>query len=151
MDSLIQGWYNIEWHKVFETAIILGLASLIGYAAFRYRLRQYKKQEATLHKLAVLRTEGVKIRNKARGVNQTSEEFKKWKTETEKWKAKLYTTADDFSLGIGEQLRTLDLWKPGGYTGGESKQQRDIIAYMTETIERTDLILDKWFRPTHAP
>ena len=151
MDEIVQGFCLIEWHSVYESAITILFATLIGVLAYCYRLRQYKKQEKTLYKLAKLRTDGVELRNEGKGVELTDDEFKKWEEKTDGWKEELYETADEFSLVVGERLRTLDLWIHTGFTGEESDRQKKILAYITETLERTDHILEKRFRPTHAP
>jgi len=71
----------MDWINVCEAVIAV---VIVGTPAFVYRWCRYKKQEATLHGLAELRTAGVELRNKSRGEIFTDEEFDEWNSEIER-------------------------------------------------------------------
>ena len=150
----------INWCKiseiVFGAAATVGLGGLLagGIQVF-YRIPKYNKQEDILHKLAIMRTDGVRLRNQRPEEVFSNEEiegwFEIWTAELEMWEHFLYKKAAEFSKVEAERLKTLDTVPSLSLPGVVTPDQRRTLLITSETLKRLDKLLEQRFRPKQSP
>jgi len=156
---------GIAWCVVYEilfaaAASALALAAVTFAANVLYRQPRYRRQQRILERLAVLRTEGVEIRNmrppRAFLRPPTPDDMNLWLSTWYAvvwlWFEALYDTADEFSPVEAERLRTLDWMKPRALDGLlVADNQVSRLLELSQTLERLDIMLQQRFRPQDAP
>lgn len=163
MDFLPGCCGTIDWGKVWEiifaAAFAVALSTVVGLLInYIFRVRRYKRHERILLELAVLRDEGVAIRNKGMKEELKDDALRSWSADVKEWEGRLYKKAGEFSSVEEVRLKTVDwipLLKPEQIRDLEGKDigqaQLDILSETSETLKRLDRMLEQRFRPTLSP
>jgi len=151
-------FWTIIFDGLVSALFVVGIGAIGTAAANKwYRRRKYDEQEAVLHRLADLRSEGVEIRNDGWEV-LTGTAFIDWNTRIGEWEDDLEEAAKKLSLVEAERLKTLDFYPlldPNEVLDLRDKDIGDdqlrVLSETSETLKRLDHMLELRFRPKMAP
>ncbi len=151
IEDLIAG---IDWEAFFNMvlrgaigATFSGLVAIGVYRATRGRderksIEALSDRDQIIDDLALLRTQGVAIRNKGHQPLE-GDDRDEWIAEVSDWETLLYAKAAELTPATRERLATLDRFPLLQVAGVQDSEQLRVLSMLSETLQRLDRVLEQ--------